>query len=227
MLALQRENKEVLWGSMVKETMKRKKPSFNETYYGFRTFSHLLEDAQRRGIVALRRDQRSGSYIVEDLGPAANAPQVVAAATSSPTSAVVAAPAIPALAGSAAPPVEAEGANGQRTSSRRRRGGRGRRRGAPTPLAPGAYPDPTPGSGHPDEPETDDTHDGEDEGEEYAADDVRGRRGPTLTSLPRRHRRLQRRHRRPTLLTRASVRDFPSSAGCAGTPKRRSRSRGR
>ena len=38
-LALQRENKEVLWGSMVKETMKRKKPSFNETYYGFRTFS--------------------------------------------------------------------------------------------------------------------------------------------------------------------------------------------
>src|SRR5688500_20298319 len=67
-LALQRENKEVLWGSMVKETMKRKKPSFNETYYGFRTFSHLLEDAQRRGIVVLRRDQKSGSYIVEDLG---------------------------------------------------------------------------------------------------------------------------------------------------------------
>ena len=69
-LALQRENKEVLWGSMVKETMKRKKPSFNETYYGFRTFSHLLEDAQRRGIVVLRRDQKSGSYIVEDLGSA-------------------------------------------------------------------------------------------------------------------------------------------------------------
>jgi hypothetical protein len=58
-LALQRENKEILWGSMVKETMKRKRPSFNETYYGFRTFSHLLEDAQRRGIVTLRRDQRS------------------------------------------------------------------------------------------------------------------------------------------------------------------------
>ena len=70
-LALQRENKEILWGSMVKETMKRKKPSFNETYYGFRTFSHLLEDGQKRGIVVLRRDQRSGSYIVEDLGPAA------------------------------------------------------------------------------------------------------------------------------------------------------------
>ena len=70
---LQRENKEVLWGSMVKETMKRKKPSFNETYYGFRSFSHLLEDAQRRGIVTLRRDQNSGSYIIEDLGAAAAA----------------------------------------------------------------------------------------------------------------------------------------------------------
>ena len=51
--------------------MKRKKPSFNETYYGFRSFSSLLEDAQRRGVVTLRRDQKSGSYIVEDLGAAA------------------------------------------------------------------------------------------------------------------------------------------------------------
>ena len=67
-VALQRENKEILWGSMVKETMKRKRPSFNETYYGYRSFSQLLEDAQRKSIVALRRDQRSGSYIVEDLG---------------------------------------------------------------------------------------------------------------------------------------------------------------
>ena len=53
--------------------MKRKKPSFNETYYGFRSFWHLLEDAQRRGIVTLRRDQKSGSYIIEDLGAAAAA----------------------------------------------------------------------------------------------------------------------------------------------------------
>ena len=67
-VALQRENKEILWGSMVKETMKRKRPSFNETYYGYRSFSQLLEDAQRKNVVALRRDQRSGSYIVEDLG---------------------------------------------------------------------------------------------------------------------------------------------------------------
>ena len=70
-VALQLENKGALWGSMVKETMKRKKPSFNETYYGFRSFSSLLKDAQRRGVVTLRRDQKSGSYIVEDLGAAA------------------------------------------------------------------------------------------------------------------------------------------------------------
>ena len=59
-LALRRENKEVLCASMVKDTMKRKKPSFNETYYGYRTFTHLLEDAQRKSIVTLRRDQKLG-----------------------------------------------------------------------------------------------------------------------------------------------------------------------
>src|ERR1700732_5385255 len=47
LLALRRENKEVLWSSMIKDTMKRKKPSFNEAYHGYRTFSELLEDAQR------------------------------------------------------------------------------------------------------------------------------------------------------------------------------------
>src|SRR6185295_587633 len=41
--ALMRENKEILWGSMVKQTMQRKKPTFNEEYYGYNTFSDLLE----------------------------------------------------------------------------------------------------------------------------------------------------------------------------------------
>jgi uncharacterized protein (TIGR00288 family) len=63
-LALQRENKDVLWGSMVKQTMQRKKPSFNEGYYGYSTFSELLEDAEKNSIVKLKKDQRSGSYIV-------------------------------------------------------------------------------------------------------------------------------------------------------------------
>jgi len=63
-LALQRENKDVLWGSMVKQTMQRKKPSFNEGYYGYSTFSELLQDAERNGLLKLRKDERSGSWVV-------------------------------------------------------------------------------------------------------------------------------------------------------------------
>jgi uncharacterized LabA/DUF88 family protein len=132
-LALQRENKEILWGSMVKETMKRKKPSFNESYYGFRTFSHLLEDAQKRGIVTLRRDQRSGSYIIEDLGPTArpegSAPSSAAAATEAGATAAATAGA-------------ADGETRERTARRRRsRGGRRSRpagAGVTTGGAPGS-----------------------------------------------------------------------------------------
>jgi len=62
--ALLRENKDVLWGSMIKQTMQRKKPSFNEGYYGYSSFSELLEDAERNKIIKLKKDQRSGTYIV-------------------------------------------------------------------------------------------------------------------------------------------------------------------
>jgi uncharacterized protein (TIGR00288 family) len=68
MLALKRENKEVLWGSMVKQTMQRKNPSFNETYYGFRTFSELLEAAEKAKVITLKKDTKSGSYIVGGFG---------------------------------------------------------------------------------------------------------------------------------------------------------------
>jgi uncharacterized protein (TIGR00288 family) len=67
-VALVRENKEVLWSSMVKETMKRKKPSFNEAYHGYRTFSDLLEDAEKEGIIQLRTDTRSGTYVITGFG---------------------------------------------------------------------------------------------------------------------------------------------------------------
>ncbi len=68
LLALRRENKEVLWSSMIKDTMKRKKPSFNETYHGYRTFSELLEDAQKEQLVELETDKRSGTYVVTRFG---------------------------------------------------------------------------------------------------------------------------------------------------------------
>jgi uncharacterized protein (TIGR00288 family) len=67
-VALVRENKEVLWSSMVKETMKRKKPSFNESYHGYRTFSDLLEDAEKEGVIQLRTDTRSGTYVIVGFG---------------------------------------------------------------------------------------------------------------------------------------------------------------
>ncbi|HVR41805.1 MAG TPA: NYN domain-containing protein [Thermoanaerobaculia bacterium] len=62
--ALMRENKEILWGSMVKQTMKRKKPTFDEQYYGYDTFSDLLEDAQTKGLIKIKKDVKSGSYII-------------------------------------------------------------------------------------------------------------------------------------------------------------------
>src|SRR6516164_9572124 len=68
LLALRRENKEQLWSSMIKDTMKRKKPSFNEAYHGYRTFSELLEDAAKEGLLQLETDKRSRTYVVTRFG---------------------------------------------------------------------------------------------------------------------------------------------------------------
>jgi uncharacterized protein (TIGR00288 family) len=62
--ALRRENHEVLYASMIKDTMKRKKPSFDESYYGYRSFTHLLEDADDNGLVDIERNPKSGTYQV-------------------------------------------------------------------------------------------------------------------------------------------------------------------
>jgi len=64
--ALQRENKE-LHGSLVKETMKRKNPGFNEEYHGYRSFSRLLEDAQKNKVIAIHKDARSGTYVIDEV----------------------------------------------------------------------------------------------------------------------------------------------------------------
>jgi uncharacterized protein (TIGR00288 family) len=72
--ALLRENKDVLWGSMIKQTMQRKKPSFNEGYYGYPSFSELLEDAERKNIIRLKKDQRSGTYVVTGFAKGSEAP---------------------------------------------------------------------------------------------------------------------------------------------------------
>jgi uncharacterized protein (TIGR00288 family) len=53
-----------LWGSMVKQTLKRRRPGFNESSYGFQSFSDLLEEAQARNLVKLELDEKSGGYII-------------------------------------------------------------------------------------------------------------------------------------------------------------------
>ena len=62
--ALRRENHEVLFASMIKDTMKRKKPSFDESYYGYRSFTHLLEEADNAAVVDIERNPKSGTYVV-------------------------------------------------------------------------------------------------------------------------------------------------------------------
>jgi len=63
--ALQRENVDAMHSSLVKDTIKRKQPSFTESTYGYRSFTQLLEDAQKLGFITLRKDPRSGTYVVE------------------------------------------------------------------------------------------------------------------------------------------------------------------
>jgi uncharacterized protein (TIGR00288 family) len=63
-LAEERDQDEKIWGSMVKQTLKRRNPGFNESYFGFRTFSDLLEDAQKHKLLTLEPDQKSGGYII-------------------------------------------------------------------------------------------------------------------------------------------------------------------
>ena len=62
--ALVRENYDVIWGSMIKQTMQRKQPYFTESYYGYKSFSELLEDAQRLGLLTMKKDAKSGGYII-------------------------------------------------------------------------------------------------------------------------------------------------------------------
>jgi len=54
-----------IWGSMVKQTLKRRRPGFAESYYGYRSFNELLEDARQRGLLSLEHDEKSGGYVLQ------------------------------------------------------------------------------------------------------------------------------------------------------------------
>lgn len=69
--ALFRERDANVWASLVKQTLKRKRPNFSETFYGYRNFSHLLEDAEKKGLLEIEKDEKSGGYIIQAFGPKA------------------------------------------------------------------------------------------------------------------------------------------------------------
>jgi uncharacterized LabA/DUF88 family protein len=66
-LIAERGAEDKIWGSMVKQALKRRQPGFNESYYGFRSFSELLEEAEKRQLLALEHDEKSGGSILRML----------------------------------------------------------------------------------------------------------------------------------------------------------------
>ena len=103
-----------IWASLLKDTLKRRRPDFNETYYGFRTFGNLLEEAQNRGMLEFGRDEKSGAYVYRS----SHAP------ASTPVNAPVNEPEQPVQESVAADAAEAPPAK----LETRRRGGRGGRK---------------------------------------------------------------------------------------------------
>ena len=65
----ERGPEETLWGSMVKQAIKRRKPGFSESYYGYRSFNQLLEELEERGLLDLERDDKSGGYTIRSVAP--------------------------------------------------------------------------------------------------------------------------------------------------------------
>jgi uncharacterized LabA/DUF88 family protein len=147
-----------IWASLLKDTLKRRRPEFSETYFGFRTFGNLLEEAEKRGLFEMGRDEKSGTFVfrgsnaqtIESLAAAAEAepvqavPEVTAADVADESGQT---------AQEAAPAVEAP------VREPRRRGGRGRKgreQAEPAPFEPvadlaaaesadlGTWPAPTP-----------------------------------------------------------------------------------
>ncbi|VXC78267.1 NYN domain-containing protein [Massilia sp. 9I] len=108
-----------IWASLLKDTLKRRRPDFSETYYGFRTFGNLLEEAQTRGLFEFGRDEKSGTYVYRSAGApvAMPAPELVVAPEAANEET-----------GSAEQPGEEAAAQEAKPESRRRgRGGRGGR----------------------------------------------------------------------------------------------------
>jgi len=115
-LVAERGDSGKIWASMLKEAIKRRKPDFNETNYGFRAFGNLLEEAQARGLLELGRDEKSGAFVSRSSAPA---PRIEPVVTETPVA-----------------PVATEEASAAPASKRRGRGGNKRqaKEVAPAPV---------------------------------------------------------------------------------------------
>jgi len=111
-LASERGDSGKIWASVLKNAIKRRKPDFNETYYGFRAFGNLLEEAQARGLLEFGRDEKSGAYVYRSTVAAPSSEALI----EQPEPAQEAAPSGPAE--------TAEAGGKQRDSRRRGRGNR-------------------------------------------------------------------------------------------------------
>jgi len=132
-----------IWASVLKEAIKRRKPDFSESYYGFRTFGNLLEEMKARGLLEFGRDEKSGAYVYRSsqpvVLPAVEAPVeqeafVAADAAAEAQEGVEEAAAAAGEAGEARR--EREGRDGRR--NRGNRGGRGRRGEGDAAMSPAA-----------------------------------------------------------------------------------------
>ena len=84
-LVAERGDSGKIWASMLKEAIKRRKPDFNESYYGFRIFGNLLEEAQSRGLLELGRDEKSGAFVYRSSVPAQRHESVLPASVAVPS----------------------------------------------------------------------------------------------------------------------------------------------
>jgi uncharacterized LabA/DUF88 family protein len=119
-----------IWASLLKDTLKRRRPDFNETYYGFRTFGNLLEEAQNRGMLEFGRDEKSGAYVYRSSQPHGHAQAVEQVGTE---------PAMDAVADAVPEQMPVK-------SDSRRRGGRGGRKPAEVEVVDAVFhaPEPSP-----------------------------------------------------------------------------------
>ncbi|WP_313168090.1 NYN domain-containing protein [Massilia oculi] len=125
-----------IWASLLKDTLKRRRPDFSETYYGFRTFGNLLEEAQTRGLFEFGRDEKSGTYVYRSANAPASVPSVETAAQDvTQASEAVVQDLVDAIAPVEGAPEEAAKPDTRRGRGRGgRKGGRAEAASAPAPI---------------------------------------------------------------------------------------------